>query len=105
MNQKLIENPRIKIYTRSMNDILYNKSMSFIDLYFPKVRLQGTSADGYLLDLIMDEETDIVINIDEDAFVYDTSILMNLVDSVIQNGYANCGMPDGGVVHLRHFNP
>lgn len=105
MNKELLEKYRIKVYTRSMNDTLYKKSMSFLDLSFPKVRLQGTSADGYLVDLIMDEEADIVINIDEDAFVFDTSILINLVDYVIQNGYANCGMPDGGVVHLRHFNP
>jgi len=105
MNKELLEKNRIKVYTRSMNDTLYKKAMSFLDLSFPKVRLQGTSADGYLVDLIMDEEADVIINIDEDAFVYDTSTLMNLVDYVIQNGYANCGMPDGGVVHLRHFNP
>jgi len=105
MNKELLEKHKIKIYTRSMNDILYKKAMSFLDLPYPKVRLLGTSADGYLLDMIMDDEADIVINIDEDAFVYDTTILVNLVQYVIENGYANCGMPDGGVVHLRHFNP
>lgn len=105
MNKELLEKYRIKVYTRSMNDMLYKKAMSFIDLPYSKVRLLGTSADGYLIDLIMDEEADIVINIDEDAFVFDTSTLVNLVQYVIENGYANCGMPDGGVVHLRHFNP
>lgn len=105
MNKKLLEKYKIKVYTRSMNDFLYKKAMSFIDLPYPKVRLLDTSADGYLLDVISDEDADIVINIDEDAFVFDTSILTNLVEYVIRNGYANCGMPDGGVVHLRHFNP
>jgi len=105
MNKELLGKYRIKVYTRSMNDLLYKKAMSFLDLPYPKLRLVNTTAVGYLYQLIQDEEADIVINIDEDAFVYDTTILTNLVQYVIENGYANCGMPDGGVVHLRHFNP
>jgi len=105
MNEKLLEKYRIKVYTRSMNDVLYKTAISFLDLPYPKVRLTNTTADGYLQQLIQDEQADIVINIDEDAFVYDTTSLVNLVQYVVENGYANCGMPDGGVVHLRHFNP
>ena len=97
--------PRIKIYTRSMNRTLYKRSMFFVDLPYPKVRLTNTTADGYLYEIIRDTEADIVINIDEDAFVYDVDCLKNLLHYVIENDYVNCGMPDGGVVHLRRMNP
>jgi len=96
---------RIKIYTRSMNEALYNRSMFFIDLPYPKVRLIDTTADGYLYSLVKDTDADIIINIDEDAFVFDIDKLKNLIDYVIENNFVNCGMPDGGVVHLRQLNP
>lgn len=88
-----------------MNSALYNRAMFFIDLPYPKVRLLNTSAEGYLYALVQDEEADIVINIDEDAFIFDLDKLKKLLDYVIVNKYINCGMPDGGVVHLRRMNP
>jgi len=100
-----MDTPRIKIYTRSMNLALYNRAMFFLDLPYPKVRLTDTTADGYLYQLIQDEEADIIINIDEDAFVFDLERLKSLLNYVIENDYVNCGMPDGGVVHLRRLNP
>ena len=101
----MTEQPRIKIYTRSMNRVLYHKAMSLCPLPYPRVRLQGTSADGYLYQLIDDDEADWVVNIDEDAFVSDPDTLRQLIDYCISNNYDNCGMPDGGVVHLRDGNP
>lgn len=96
---------KIKIYTRSMNDTLYKRSMFFMDLPYEKVRLLNTTADGYLYQMIRDEEADIIINIDEDAFVYDLEHLKSLLEHVVKNGYVNCGMPDGGMVDIRKFNP
>ena len=96
---------KIKIYTRSMNIDLYNRAMFFVDLPYPKVRLINTTADGYLYRLVMDEEADWIINIDEDAFIYNMARLKALLNFVIENNYVNCGMPDGGVVHLRRLNP
>jgi hypothetical protein len=84
---------------------LYQKAMSFVDLPYPKIHLINTTADGYLIDLINDTEVDFVINIDEDAFLYDINSLQELILYVAENNYVNCGMPDGGIVHLRHFNP
>ena len=43
---------KIKIYTRSMNDVLYHTAMSLCDLPYEKVRLLGTSADGYLYQMV-----------------------------------------------------
>lgn len=96
---------RIKIYTRSMNDVLYHKSMALCSLPYEKVRLRNTSADGYLYQVIADTEADWVINIDEDAFISNIGALQRLLDYCMENGYVNCGMPDGGVVHLRDGNP
>lgn len=96
---------RIKIYTRSMNDVLYHKSMALCPLPYKKVRLQNTTADGYLYQVIADTEADWVVNIDEDAFVSNIGALQRLIDHCIENSYVNCGMPDGGVVHLRDGNP
>jgi hypothetical protein len=88
-----------------MNPVLYSRAMFFVNLPYPKVRLTGTTADGYFYQLLEDTEADIIINIDEDAFVFDINRLKSLIDYVIQNDYVNCGMPDGGVVHLRRMNP
>lgn len=96
---------KIKIYTRSMNKTLYDRAISFVDLPYEKVKLQGTTADGYIVQLINDEEADIIINIDEDAFVCDIDKLKELLIYCIENEYVNCGMPDGGVIHLRKWNP
>jgi hypothetical protein len=97
--------PRIKIYTRSMNPALYKRAMFFMDLPYPKVRLTGTTADGYFYKMLEDTEADWVINIDEDAFVFDLDKLKNLINYVIENDYVNCGMPDGGVVGIRSYSP
>lgn len=88
-----------------MNDVLYHKAMALCQLPYKKVRLMGTSAEGYLYQLIADTEADWVVNIDEDAFVSNIGALERLIDYCIKNEYVNCGMPDGGVVHLRDGNP
>ena len=88
-----------------MNDVLYHKSMALCSLPYEKVQLKNTSAEGYLYQVIADTEADWVINIDEDAFVTNVDALVSLLDFCMENGYVNCGMPDGGVVHLRDGNP
>jgi hypothetical protein len=88
-----------------MNDVLYHKSMALFSLPYEKVRLRNTSADGYLYQVIADTEADWVINIDEDAFISNIDALQRLIGYCMENGYVNCGMPDGGVVHLRDGNP
>ena len=88
-----------------MNRILYDKSMALCDLPYVKVRLMGTTAEGYLYQIVTDTEADWVINIDEDAFVSDLNSLKSLITYCVEHGYDNCGMPDGGVVHLRDGNP
>ncbi|MBB3188413.1 hypothetical protein [Microbacter margulisiae] len=100
-----MEDYRIKIYTRSMNPALYDRAMFFMDLPYPKIRLTHTTADGYFYKILEDTEADIVVNIDEDAFVFNTKRLQSLIQYVIDNDYVNCGMPDGGVVGIRAYSP
>lgn len=97
--------PRIKIYTRSMSTELYRRAISFVDLPYPKERVVGSTSLSYLLDIIHDLDADVVINVDEDAFVTDVPAVARLVEHVIERGFVNCGMPDGGVVPIRHHHP
>lgn len=99
------ETARVKVCTRSMNERLYERAMSLVTVPFPKQRLVGTTADGYLYQVIADTSADYVINIDEDAFVTSNERLLDLLDHVIENGYGNAGMPDGGVISHRVWNP
>lgn len=96
---------RIKIYTRSANIELYHYSQKLIDLPYPRVRLCGTSADGYLYQMVQDVDCDFAINIDEDAFVIDNVALESLLRYVITNNIVCCGMRDGGVLSIRNYNP
>lgn len=96
---------KIEIYTRSMNWKLYKLSEKTIQLPYKKHRCRFTSADGYFYYNVLKSSADIVINIDEDAFVSDNNSLKNLLEFFIENDYVNCGVPDGGVMEIRKHNP
>ena len=88
-----------------MNPVLYRRAMFLCRLPFEKVRLTGTTADGYLRALLEQDGVDWIVNIDEDAFVCDIPALERLIAYCQDEGYDNCGMPDGGVVSIRSGNP
>lgn len=96
---------RIKIYTRSMDERLYRRAMSFVPFDAPKMRVVGSTALGYLEQLIADETADVVINVDEDAYISDPQRVLDLASVVVSGGYATCGIPDGGAISHRTFNP
>lgn len=88
--------PRIKIYTRSFDLKLYLCSKGlFEQMGFPCVRLTDKSADGYFYSMLRDRECDIVINVDEDAFITDPEAVVALARKVWEEGYANAGYSDG----------
>lgn len=100
------ENLRIKFYCRSFDLRLYRISKRFYDgMGYPCVRLTDQSADGYFYTMLTDTDCDIVINVDEDCFISNPQAVMDLVDYVVENGYANAGCPDGGGQAPRHSNP
>ena len=98
--------PRIKIFCRSFDLRLYRYSRGLYEqLGIPVVRLTDQSADGYFYTMLRDEECDIAVNIDEDAFLVNPDALLDLVDRVVEGGYANAGCPDGGGWCPRSGNP
>ena len=95
---------KIIVATRSMSDRLYKLSQLMLDLPFQSVQFKNTSADGYIYELI-NLDVDYVINIDEDAFVFDNEAILILLKHCIENDYYACGLPDGGVITTRQHNP
>lgn len=101
----MAEQQKIEIYTRSMNHRLYTRAKrTFETLGYSCHRLLGTTADGYLKQLLQ-SKADYVLNIDEDAFITDPEALVELIDYCIKEKIVNCGMPDGGVLSMRGHNP
>jgi len=96
---------KVKIYTRSANIELYRYSQGLIDLPYKRVRLYGTTADGYFYQMLEDKECDWVINVDEDAFVTDNGAIERLMEYMMENDIVCCGMHDGGVLPIRFCNP
>jgi hypothetical protein len=62
-------------------------------LPYPRHRLTHTTADGYFTELL-ELPYDIVLNIDEDCFVADNTVLEKLLEHFISQGYGVCGIPD-----------
>ena len=94
--------PRIKIFTRSFDLRLYRLAKGlFCDWKdaagnpIPCVRLTDQRADGYFYTMLRDMDCDIAINVDEDAFIVDPQAVLDLVDTLLQGGYANIGCSDG----------
>mgnify|MGYP001194193407 CR=1 FL=1 len=94
----------IVFFTRSCNKNLYELSGKTIKLPFKRIPLRFTTADGYFYSMIK-YKVDIAINIDEDAFIFDNDLLVELLRFFLNNNYVNCGFPDGGVLPIRYHNP
>jgi len=94
--------PRIKIFTRSFDLRLYRLSKGLFSDWkdaegnpVPCVRLTDQSADGYFYTMLRDTECDVAVNIDEDAFIVNPEAVLELVDTLLEGGYANIGCSDG----------
>ncbi|MBR1929370.1 MAG: hypothetical protein IJ834_06560 [Paludibacteraceae bacterium] len=97
---------KIKFFSRSFDLRLYDRSKGlYQQAEIECVRLTDQSADGYFYTMLSDKDCDIAINIDEDCFITDLNAVMELTEYVIDNGYANCGCPDGGSFSSRKANP
>lgn len=96
---------KIKIFTRSANIELYKYSQGLIDLPYKRMRLYGTTADGYFYQMLEDLDCDWAINIDEDAFVTDNHAVECMMEYMMENDIVCCGMHDGGVLPIRFCNP
>ena len=97
--------PKIKIYSRSFSPELYRLSEALYPRGVEAVRLTDRSADGYFYAMLRDDECDIAINIDEDAYVCDPEAVMQLALKVDKEGWANAGTSDCGPGCPRSHNP
>ena len=100
-----LEKYKIAIVSRTYGGELYVESLKFLaQLPLPFYAYTGWDAQGYL-HAICSLDYDFVINIDEDAYVYDLAAMLDLIPFMAQEGYHYCGMPDGGVTQTRSDNP
>ena len=103
---------KFAIISNSQHIDLYEESKSFYsDLDYPLIRVPGNNgfySFKFINNLILNEEKypyEWVALIDEDCFITDTEAMMSLVKYQMDNGYHMSGMPDGGLIPLREFNP
>ena len=106
-SKKYYKGNRICFMTRSMNDSLYKKMRSLINIdydFIRNVNCSGTYGSAkYLYDLILNNTYDWIINIDEDFFTFDESAIFDMLDYMKDNGYDYCGVSDGGMcIHRKH---
>lgn len=100
-----LEQYKIAVVARTYGGELYNESLKFLEeLPLPFYAYTGWDAQGYL-HAICSLEYDFVINVDEDAYVYDLQAMLDLIPFMAKEGYQYCGMPDGGVTQTRSDNP
>ncbi len=96
----------IKVYSRSFDLRLYTLSRLLCrEFGWQCVRLTDQSADGYFYTMLRDTGCDIAVNVDEDCFITNPAAVKELVDYVIEKGYANAGCADGGNQGFRNGNP
>lgn len=99
--------PEIAFCSRMMHVGLGKISQNLLaDFDFPKFRLRGFTAEGYLDDIWFKKyASKYVINIDEDAFLFEPKSLLCLLEYMDKHGYAMCGVPDGGAISHRFHHP
>jgi hypothetical protein len=103
---------RIAFATRSIQEVLYRLSSALFGLdrlqqqgvHIRQHRLTGTDSTGYCRELLA-LDADWVVNVDEDAFVLAPERVLDLIGYMERQGFAACGVPDGGVVAIRAHNP
>lgn len=102
----LLEGKCVKFFTRSFSPELYKfSSCLYNNREFECVRLTDQSADAYFYKILSDKECDIAINVDEDAFITNIEIVLDLAGYVVANNISNAGCPDCGPACPRGSNP
>ena len=103
---------RVKIVSNVMNPDLYQHSRSFYEsMRYGKIAVNGAGGCfgiNFLNHIITNGaiyDFDWMIYVDEDCFITNPSAVEELLEYQVSNGYACCGMPDGGVVSIRARNP
>ena len=103
---------KIIIVTRHSNKQLYDFSSKFYkSLNYPCYTITNSTADGYIescinIDKLLNKNVEIVINIDDDAFVSYPQRINEMIEYMKLNNYDYSGIPDGGLRgQPRNHNP
>lgn len=96
----------ITIITRAMCDRLRDKMLFQIsDINCPKIALKKQRSYNYMLNIFEHVKTKWAVNIDEDCFITDSDLLLDLVRYMENNNIDYAGMADGGSDRNRNGNP
>lgn len=97
----------LKVFTRSMDEMLYNKMRSFIPKEIKCEAHTGysefTDAARFLHEMI-ERNDGVVLICDEDCFITDWNAVTEIAVKMWGGGYSFCGIPDGGVITHRAFS-
>lgn len=89
---------KIKFFCRSFNKQLYLLSRRlYEDAGYTCVRLTDQTADGYFLRMLEDRDCDIAINVDEDCFIANLDIVLDLAQKAYEEGLVNIGCSDAAL--------
>ena len=94
----------ITVYTRSINDELYNMMRSTIPAEVECVKMTGYNGWEDALRFIKDvieRCPDYAVIVDEDMFFHDWDKVAGIVNHMIENSYTHAGIPDRGVIPHR----
>lgn len=104
---------KITVRTRAQNRVLCERMLEFIPAEVQRVGHTGyntwKSAVTFLHDAI-DRTEDMLVVVDEDAFIVDWGAVEEICTYMKENGVLYAGMPDGGIIDHRfhsyvHINP
>lgn len=96
----------ITVRTRSQSKLLYERMRKFIPREITAIAHTGYSswsgASTFLHDAIENTE-DMLLVLDEDAYITNWEAVYKLIGLIKQNKYTHSGIPDGGIIaHRRH---
>lgn len=96
----------IIVRTRSQSKLLYERMRRFIPEEITAIAHTGYSswsdASSFLHDAI-EISDDMLLVLDEDAYIINWEAVHSLIGYIKQNGYTHSGIPDGGLIeHRKH---
>lgn len=94
----------ITFVTRMANMDLYRKSRALIPGKYDTFAIEESDCDTYFTTAIAHTSHKWMINFDEDCFITDVGVVLNIIEFMDKNGYDYCGVPDGGVCPDRKRN-
>jgi hypothetical protein len=93
----------MKTYTRYNNEALYTKAQSLCP--YPIIKGEGFNhwkdAATYL-EWLIEQGDECAMNIDQDCFITDVSVLEELIADFKSGGYTHAGISDGGCLSGRN---